>query len=568
MPRRHLFSQDPPRICSIAGSDSGGGAGIQADIKTILSLGGYAMSAVTALTAQSTQGVQGIHDVPAEFVKQQLQTLQADVEIDAFKIGMLARADIVVAVAEHLSSIKGSKSKVVLDPVMISTSGSLLLQKSAVEHLIHQLLPQCDLLTPNLPEARTILLAAAGQPLDQATADQSSSTDTESKDVQFKTVHDLIQAAKSILDLGPAAVLVKGGHMQLSRDVAMEAIQNLLGPSSEADSEPATPAFVGQGCRWKTNRQGDISVVLTEERPWSNLLRKRFASQGNDDRKVVVDVLCERDTAKGRKTTTLFVKPHLDATSTHGTGCTLSSAITTHLGAGESSQRATLLGIEYVQASIARGISDLGKGAGPLNHASGIQRRAVPMRCRNPGMPSEQTPLLICLLGACADDWERFTKGPFVEQVIDGSLPDEAFIYFLQQDYCFLRQYAQVWSLAASKAKTFKDIKLFAAMASSMAEEAELHEKLCAQWGIGESQLQQTVESAATLAYTRFAIDVAHRGDLLEVLTVTMPCMLGYAEMGDYASRKKGDRSNQYDEWIATYASPEFQQAAFSAVGE
>ena len=143
------------RVLIIAGSDSGGGAGIQADIKTVTALGGFAMTAITALTAQNTTGVQGIHEVPADFVSQQMHSVIDDLGVDAIKIGMLHRPEIIEVVANVLID-KLPGVPVILDPVMIATSGARLIEDSAAEALSERLLPHADLLTPNAPEAAAL----------------------------------------------------------------------------------------------------------------------------------------------------------------------------------------------------------------------------------------------------------------------------------------------------------------------------------------------------------------------------------------------------------------------------
>lgn len=170
---------------TIAGSDSGGGAGIQADLKTFSALGVYGASVITALTAQNTLGVQAIHDVPAAFVARQIDSVFADLRVGAVKIGMLSRPDVIAAVAEGLAR-HAQAIPVVLDPVMVATSGDRLIAGEAVAVLRERLLPRVDLITPNLPEAAVLL----GEEGEADGADQ----------------------ARRLLALGARAVLVKGGH--------------------------------------------------------------------------------------------------------------------------------------------------------------------------------------------------------------------------------------------------------------------------------------------------------------------------------------------------------------------
>ena len=173
-------------LLTIAGSDSSGGAGIQADLKAFSACGTYGMSVITALTAQNTQGVSAIHDVPAQFVVAQLEAVFSDIRVDGVKVGMLSRPDILEAVASFL---KAHPTKVlVVDPVMVSKSGHHLLQPEAVELLSLRLLPLAGLVTPNLPEA----VALTG--------------------LKIRTLAEMETAGKRLLQMGARAVLVKGGH--------------------------------------------------------------------------------------------------------------------------------------------------------------------------------------------------------------------------------------------------------------------------------------------------------------------------------------------------------------------
>lgn len=181
-----------PHALTIAGSDSSGGAGIQADLKTFTVFRVYGMSAVTALTAQNTQGVAEILPVSAEFVRAQIRAVADDVRIDAAKTGMLANAEIIVAVAEEVRTRR--IAPLVVDPVMVAESGASLLEPSASAALRDALLPLACLVTPNVPEASTLL------------------------DMRIETIEDMRLAATRLIDLGAAAVLVKGGHLTSQMD--------------------------------------------------------------------------------------------------------------------------------------------------------------------------------------------------------------------------------------------------------------------------------------------------------------------------------------------------------------
>lgn len=254
---------------TIAGSDSGGGAGIQADIKTFSALGVYGASIITALTAQNTMGVQGIHDVPSAFVAQQIDSVFSDLEVRAVKIGMLSQVAVIEAVAEGLQ--RYSQTQVVLDPVMVAASGDRLLASRAVDALRHVLLPRALLVTPNLPEAAALL-------------DEPQAGDEQA----------MCRQAERILALGPRAVLVKGGHGtgRESTDILMDA----------------------QGVRF-------------------------------------------------------FPAPRIETRNTHGTGCTLSSAIAAGLAKGLSLTEAVAAGKEFISAAIGASTQlHIGRGYGPVHH--------------------------------------------------------------------------------------------------------------------------------------------------------------------------------------------------------
>ena len=266
-----------PNVLSIAGSDPSGGAGIQADLKAISANGGYGMAALTALTAQNTRGVTGIELVPAPFVARQIETVFADVRVDAVKIGMIATAEIAGAVADALVAAKAQH--IVIDPVMIAKGGGTLLAPDAVETLRSRLLPLATVLTPNLPEAQALLGMDA-----------------------IRTRARMPEVADRLRALGPTAVLLKGGH--------------LGGPDSP--DYLATSA----GGAW----------------------------------------------LEGRRTET-----H----NTHGTGCTLSAALATHLARlddpAEAARRAKL----YISQAIAAADElSVGGGHGPVHHFADLWRAA------------------------------------------------------------------------------------------------------------------------------------------------------------------------------------------------
>jgi hydroxymethylpyrimidine/phosphomethylpyrimidine kinase len=209
------------RVLTIAGSDSGGGAGIQADLKTFAALGCYGMSAITALTAQNTVGVQGIHAVPAEFLKAQIQSVVEDIGVDAIKIGMLHAPGIVEVVAWAIDHYQ--LKNVVLDPVMVATSGDRLIANETVQVLVRELFPRVSVITPNLDEA-ALLLAH-----------------------EIPNAASLDAAAQDLLAMGANAVLLKGGH--LAGEEVVDLLVQANGPSQRlASARIASRNVHGTGC--------------------------------------------------------------------------------------------------------------------------------------------------------------------------------------------------------------------------------------------------------------------------------------------------------------------------------
>lgn len=180
------------KVLTIAGSDSGGGAGIQADLKTVTALGVFGTSVITALTAQNTVGVQGIQEIPAEFVGQQIDSVMQDIGADAIKIGMLANAGIIEVITDKIKKYK--MESVVLDPVMVAKGGDRLLQKNAQKTLIEKLFPLAYVITPNLFEAEIIT------------------------GLKIKNIKQMKEAAKKIQQTGPKNILIKGGHLSDKKD--------------------------------------------------------------------------------------------------------------------------------------------------------------------------------------------------------------------------------------------------------------------------------------------------------------------------------------------------------------
>ena len=276
MPKNNRTHPMNGRVLICAGSDSGGGAGIQADIKTVTALGCFAATAITALTSQNTKGVFNVLDVPTSFLRQQMTVVLEDIGADVIKTGMLHNAEVIRTISNILESL-GDSSSLVVDPVMVAKGGHSLLQASAVDALKSELIHKADVLTPNIPEAEVL----AG--------------------IEITSVDDMRRAGEYLLDMGPKSVLIKGGH--LTDDTLT-----------------------------------DILLTQSEEKFYSS--------------------------------------PRLKTVHTHGTGCTLASAVAAGIAQGLELHLATERARKYVFEAI-RSAPGFGAGHGPLNHAHTINKMAI-----------------------------------------------------------------------------------------------------------------------------------------------------------------------------------------------
>ena len=259
------------KILIIAGSDSSGGAGIQADIKTVTSLGSYAMTALTAITAQNTTGVKSVVSLSATEIEKQILFTCKDIKPDAIKIGMLHSSNVIYSILKSLKKI--NTNKIVIDPVMIAKSGTKLINNNAIQTLKKKLLSKAFLITPNIPEAEIL------------------------SKIKIKETEDMISAAKILIKLGAKNVLIKGGHSKSKK---------------------------------------------------------------------IEDVFLNSKNIK------IFKSKRIKTKNTHGTGCTLSSAIATFISCGKPLMNSCELGIKYVNQAILFN-PKYGKGSGPINHLNSIK---------------------------------------------------------------------------------------------------------------------------------------------------------------------------------------------------
>lgn len=440
-------------ILSIAGSDPSGGAGIQADLKSIAAAGGYGMAAITALTAQNTRGVSALHVPPAGFLLAQLHAISQDISIDAIKIGMLANARVIDELGGWLAGIRaagGSVPAVVLDPVMVATSGDALLDADA-DAALRRLLPHVDVLTPNIAELAVLARRPLARNWEQAVAQ-----------------------ARAVAAEYRLLVLAKGGHLE------------------------------GTECR---------DALVDAE-----------------------GVLCE------------VASPRLATANTHGTGCSLSSALATHHARGADWGAALRHAKTWLTDAIARADElAVGGGHGPVNHLAALWDGARPAGGTDP----------------MADWWQRTAdiRGridglAFIRRLKDGSLGTGDFEDYLGQDSLYLRTYARALSRAAELAPDTAEQRFWAASASGcLEEELSLHR--------GRLADQLPEPSRATTAYLNHLLGQAN--DYPVLAAALLPCFWIYQDVGARLAAS-GHPAHPYADWLAAYSSAEFDDATARAI--
>ena len=451
-----------PRVLAIAGSDPSGGAGIQADLKSIAANGGYGMAAITALTAQNTRGVRAVHVPPAEFLTAQLDAISDDISIDAVKIGMLGDSAVIAAVRRWLG--KSRPAVVVLDPVMVATSGDRLLQEAA-EAELHELLPLADLITPNLAELAMLL----NEPI----ADDWEAA--------------LVQGKRLAAQAG-TTVLVKGGHL---------------------DGGECPDALVNTG------------GLLAQD---------------------VVEVPGER----------------VATANSHGTGCSLSSAMATaqaRLGDWEAALRAVK---PWLQGALREsGALEVGTGNGPVHHFHHLAPK-------NQAVPAEGQ-FAAALWQDAKADLENIYRLDFIRALAGGSLTEQHFAYYLAQDAIYLNGYSRVLSRAAALAPTEAEQLFWARSAQQCLEvESELHRNWLS---------TRTVDAGlgpVTKSYVDHLLASSVSGSYAVLVAAVLPCFWLYAEVGATLHGQflaaGSPAGHPYADWLRTYADEDFAAATRQAV--
>ena len=495
-----------PRVLSIAGTDPSGGAGIQADLKSIAASGGYGMCVTTSLVAQNTCGVREVFTPPLEFLTAQLAAVFDDVTVDAVKIGMLGDADTIRTVRTWLS--EHPVPVVVLDPVMIASSGDRLLQAEA-EQALRDLVPLVNVITPNIPELAVLCEKEPAQTFDEA--------------------HE--QAANLAAATG-TTVIVKGGHL---------------------------------------------------------------CGQDAGNTAVFPDGTCAHVRA-----------PRLDSRNTHGTGCSLSSSLATRLGVellqhteaaehtaeqsvltSEDTHRALQWSTRWLHESIAAGAGlqvGSGEGHGPVDHAARARRleaaasaypwhhllattdsegntldgtspeRLLPVSPVPAGeaVVKPAGPWTAALWAAGGETWHQILDLPFVRALGDGTLDEDLFSFYLDQDALYLRDYSRALATLSARADTAEAQVHWAAGAhEAIAAESQLHEG----WLANRARLGGP--SPITMGYTNFLRASAAGDDYVVGAAAILPCYWLYEEVGAVLS-SQNHADHPYAEWLSMYGGEEF----------
>ncbi len=452
-------------ILSIAGTDPTGGAGLQADIKSISAQGGYAMSVTTAVVAQNTRGVRSVQALPSEFIREQLDSVSDDVRIDAVKIGMLGDVPTIYAVAAWLDEVQ--PPIVVIDPVMVATSGDRLLDEAA-EDALRFLLNKADLITPNLDELAIL-------------ADKPLATDWSEAMRQGEQLRDHYQLA----------VVVKGGHFddQYCKDALLPRV-----------GEPITLSL-----------------------------------------------------------------PRVATRHTHGTGCSLSSALATLMARYGDWQKAFTESKQWLYDAIAHADAlQVGQGHGPVHHFHQLYREAGRHDLLTPKAAPESA---VTPAGEHTESWwqeaaalrQRIAKLPEVTALGTGDLPEADFLHYLQQDAVYLQGYARVLARCAQLAPDAASQAFWAQSSlNAIVAETELH-------GSHVDLGDPAQPSQATRSYLNHLLAAAAQGSYAVVVAAVLPCFWVYNEVGCQLVAQNHPQ-HPFADWLGMYADPAFAEATAEAV--
>lgn len=513
-----------PAVLTIAGSDSSGGAGIEADLKTFSAHQVYGLTCITALTGQNTQCVKSFEAAP-EYLLRDILKLNFDDFLEGYekpedaplkviKTGMLTKTTVDV-LKDHLDYVRRRNVKIIVDPVMISTSGSQLFDTGGMKDCVNSLIKQAYLVTPNFLEAKNLFEITTGQ----------------KAKIAIKDLEDYIKFVIQLQKvLGCENILVKGGHI-----------------------------------------------------PWDRVQNRPY--EGNIDENCnqvcIIDILYESK----NESVKVFESEFLKTKDTHGTGCTLLSSISANIAKGYTLQEALPLSIHYVQKSMVSLKKKLGHGNGPLNHTI-VPDTKVNTVCEQGELDISHYLLdsydsfldYLKTHPKVKDNWKMYIHHPFVSQLAQNKLDFDKFLYYLKQDYYYLINYAQIHGLAASVSNDYKQIHTQSVIIDEIVKEIELHrQKLMKNYNIHydrdfESDAELSPGKACT-AYCDYLLEVGKKEDFLGIRVALAPCLHGYAEAGDIGLKirqdhdkslgvlKCEDHAEVYDSWLADYTSDWYRDA-------
>ncbi|CAF3943092.1 unnamed protein product [Adineta steineri] len=437
-PVDEIYPKKYTTILSIAGSDPSGGAGIQADLKTFSALGCYGMAVISALTAQNTQGVQDIHSLPSEFVAAQLKSILDDIAVDAVKIGMLERGEIIDQIAAHLTRFKGI---IVVDPVMFAKSGDQLIKDDAIEALKQKILPFATVLTPNIHEASRL----AGVE-------------------RIETSEEMEVAAFKLVELGPSAVIIKGSR----------------------------PRLAGRDC---------LAIRGASKALW-------------------------------------FESEPIVTNNLHGTGCTFSAAITCFLARNKDIVTAIKNAKDYISQAISEGSKyQLGQGRGPVHHF---------YSCWSPAISFTQE-----AWWKISHLYRNILDHPFIKEMGEGTLPEQKFDHFIQQDYLFMRDRAKAYCILVSRTVNDEEFRNY--LDESGKAISKNADELFRKYNFPNFTDNQLKKGPACTGYTDFMLSKA-MCDVTECLVALLPCAILFQKIGEHL-KQTGVKSNnpKYQTWIDSY---------------
>ncbi|KOG96066.1 bifunctional hydroxymethylpyrimidine kinase/phosphomethylpyrimidine kinase DI49_5212 [Saccharomyces eubayanus] len=477
-----------PVVLSIAGSDPSGGAGLEADVKTITAHRCYAMTCVTAVSAQTPAKVYSIHKTPKDVVSQILETNLQDMKCDVIKTGMLTIPAIEV-LHEKLLQLGENRPKLVVDPVCVATSGSSLAGKDVASLIRDKIAPFADVLTPNISECFILL----------------------GENRKINKLQDIFQIGKELASITKCAnILVKGGHI-----------------------------------------------------PW-----------GDEGEKYITDVLY----LGAEQKFIVFEGKFVNTTHTHGTGCTLASAIASNLARGYSLPQSVYGGVEYVQNAVSIGCDVTNpriKDNGPINHVYAIEiplEKMITDECFSAPdvLPKKQ-------VASAADKipggnffeylinhpkvkphWDSYVNHEFVKKVADGTLERKKFKFFIEQDYLYLINYARISCIAGSKSPSLEDLEKELVIVECVRNGLTQHERrLREELGVKDPDFLQKIQRGPALrAYCRYFNDVARRGNWQELVIALNPCLMGYGSaLTKIEGKVTAAEGSVYREWCETYSS-------------